>query len=197
MTSQQILIFLKSFNWYILRSMYGSAHSSIIGFISSSWISQSRQNTILDGAPTPRERQRKRRGHKRRGQKNADIILCKQKKPYVVVEVELWNYLDKIKTIQKYVKDKELFGDLKFGLLVMTNGYDDPQEGESCWKVIKDEIKKMRSDVAVVFLEKNNESLDVSAQDRLRKLNPFSSKTIGKIKCWVHASNGDIKKTLL
>ncbi len=196
MTAQQIWEFLKSFKWHILRNMYGSAHCSIIGFISSSWISQSHQNTVLDGAPSPRERQSKMRDHKRRGQKNADIILCKQKKPYVVVEVESYNYLDKIKTIQKYIKDKELFGDLKFGLLVMTNVYDDSQEDEKCWEEIKDEIRKMKSDVAVVFLEKNKEILDVSAQDQLRKLNHYSSKTIGKIKCWVHTSKGDIRKIL-
>ena len=69
MDAENITNFLKSFHWKILRNMYGCAHNSIIGFVSSSWINQSQYNTVLDGAPSPNV------GSRRRGQRNADILL--------------------------------------------------------------------------------------------------------------------------
>lgn len=160
--------------------MYGSAHSSIIGFISSEWIKQSqyKYNMVLDGVPSS-----KKKG--KRGRKHADILLFKKKKPYVVVEVESGasEYCKKIDSIQKYLTIKKFKG-LEFGLLVMTNVYG-LKRGESCWDILKNKIKKMKGNIALVSLEKKEDkkNLGTSRLDRLRKLdkNGYSSKTIVKI----------------
>lgn len=82
MEVKEIEDLLKAFRWNTLQRMYGCAHSSIIGFISTEWINLSSKNSILDGAPSPKT------GKGRLGQKNADILLCRGDKPIIPVEVE-------------------------------------------------------------------------------------------------------------
>jgi len=82
MRLEEIEDLIKSFRWNLLSRLYGCAHSSIIGFIATEWISLSEYNTILDGAPSPII------GINRQEQKNADLILCKRNQPFIVVEVE-------------------------------------------------------------------------------------------------------------
>ena len=74
--------FLNEFKWETLSRMYGLARSSVIGFISSERIKRSSENSIIDGVPSAKT------GGGRKGQRNADILLCKGDKPFVVVEVE-------------------------------------------------------------------------------------------------------------
>jgi hypothetical protein len=191
MDAKTINKFLKKFKWNNLCNMYGSSHCSIIGFISAGWIDQSLHNTVMDGAPSPI------RGRGRNGQKNADSILFKQKKPYIVVEVESWNYRNKIDTIQKYMKNKKYFSSVAFGLLVMTNVYG-LRKNEGCWDVIKDKVKEMKDSIALVFLEKEDAKLDASSLDRLRALdeNKYSSKIISRINYWIHTASQDVYGTL-
>lgn len=188
--TKNIVKFLKSFSWKTLSCMYGSAHSSIIGFISSEWINQSQYNMVLDGAPSS-----KKKG--RHGRKHADILLFKKKKPYVVVEVESGasEYCKKIDSIQKYLTIKKFDG-LEFGLLVMTNVYG-LKRGESCWDILKNKIKKMKGNIALVSLEKTEANLGTSRLDHLRSLdkNGYSSKTIVKIVYRI-PPNQDIDRTL-
>ena len=109
---------LKKFRWNTLQSMYGCAHSSIIGFISTEWINLSlEEHTILDGAPSPK------RGKGRRGQKNADILLCKGDKHLIHVEVEtlVSKYEEKLKSLFDYLNNTTEFNGAEFGLLFMTN----------------------------------------------------------------------------
>jgi hypothetical protein len=177
MTAKNIKKFLRSFKWNILCKMYGSAHCSIIGFISSSWIDQSVHNAVLDGVPSPSK------GRRRKGQTNADTLLFKQKKPYIVVEVEsdYSKYIDKINSIQKYFKNTEEFGDLNFGLLVMTNLYEFPN-GKKCWDIIKNKIEQTKYPIALVSIEKREVKLDKSPLDHLRGLNKnYKPKEIARI----------------
>ena len=90
---------LKAFRWATLEAMYGCAHSSIIGFISTEWINQSEHNSILDGAPSSSI------GKGRSGQKNADIILCKGDRPFIPVEVETLvnKYSEKVESLSTYL----------------------------------------------------------------------------------------------
>ena len=83
MDAKNIETMIQEFRWEILQKMYECAHSSIIGFISTEWISLSlKKNSLLDGAPSPIT------GKGRSGQKNADILLCKGDNPSIPVEVE-------------------------------------------------------------------------------------------------------------
>ncbi|MEZ0536615.1 hypothetical protein ACAG39_05100 [Caldicellulosiruptoraceae bacterium PP1] len=77
MISVYIENIIKIFNWDVITRMYGSSHSSIIGFLSSEWIKNSQEHSILDGAPSPFV------GKGIKGQKNADILLCKGDKPLI------------------------------------------------------------------------------------------------------------------
>jgi len=168
MTTENIVDFLKSFKWEILRNMYGCAHNSIIGFVSSSWISQSQHNTVLDGAPSPNV------GSRRQGQRNADILLFQNKKPYVVVEVEsgVSKYCEKINSIQRYLRNIKEFDGLKFGLLIMTNMYD-YKKCKHNWDIIADKVKKMEETMAFVSIEKRKAVLGASPLEKLRSRNDY------------------------
>ena len=193
MTAKKIEILLRKFKWDRLCKMYGSAHSSLIGFISTTWISQSQSHAVLDGAPSSS------RGHGRRGQKNADILLCRQKKPYVIVEVESGasNYLDKIRSIEGYLRNTKEFNGVQFGLLVMTNMHG-LHKGENCWDRIEDKVKKLKVAIAFVSVEKRKVKLGASLSplDRLRHLNGYSNKSIVKIDYRVHTPTLDKRGTL-
>lgn len=191
MKAKAIAKFLKNLKWNKLCNIYGSAHPSIIGFISYTWINQSQYNTVLDGAPSSS------RGHGRRGQNNADLLLCRQKKPYIVVEVEsgVSNYQDKIETIQKYLENTKEFNGLRFGLLIMTDMYDLPK-GKTCWDIIRNKIKKIKFPIALVFIEKKKIKPDNSPLGILRKLNTYYPKDVVAVDYWIHTSNQDKKGTL-
>jgi hypothetical protein len=38
---------LKKFRWQTLQDIYGSAHSSIIGFITTEWLNLSKENSVF------------------------------------------------------------------------------------------------------------------------------------------------------
>jgi hypothetical protein len=191
MDAKNILNFLKTFNWKILRNMYGCAHNSIIGFVSSGWISQSQHNTILDGAPSPNV------GSQRRGQRNADILLFKNEKPYVVTEVEsgVSKYCEKINTIQKYLRNIKEFDGLKFGLLIMTNMYD-CKKCKHNWDIIANEIKKMKETMAFVSVEKKKVKLGDSTLEKLRSRNDYYPWDVEKIEYWIHTPTRDLRGNL-
>ena len=155
MTVKDIEIILKKFRWNTLKNMYGSAHSSIIGFISSGWIKQDPSHYVLDGAPSPKT------GGIRKGQVNADILLFREDVPFAVVEVEttIEKYRDKINTIFKYLNNVHDFPGIKFGLLIMTNGYTSKSHFKTYqhnWEHIKQQIKKQNHSMALVSIEKSS-----------------------------------------
>lgn len=95
MNSKDIAELIKRFKWQKLNKIYGCAHSSIIGFIAYEWLNISNSNTILDGAPSPIT------GNGRRYQQNSDLLLCKDKKPFIPIEVET--------QVDKYKKKIRIF----------------------------------------------------------------------------------------
>ena len=114
MASVEIISTLEKFDWGKLNKIYGCAHSSIIGFIAYEWLKCSRKNSVLDGAPSPET------GSGRKGQQNSDLLLCKDQKPYIPIEVEtsVAKYPSKLGTLFKY---GEKFSDVEFGILYMSN----------------------------------------------------------------------------
>lgn len=146
---------IKEFKWENLNKMYGNAHSSIIGFISSEWIQacKSKTHSIFDGAPGARYLESRR---------HSDLLLCKDEKPCVVVEVEtsIHKYEDKIATLQAYLKEKEKFEGLKYGLLVMLNGFcalDQTNECRFNWDKIENKIApELSENIGFISIEKEN-----------------------------------------
>jgi len=186
---------LKDFRWSTLQMMYGSAHSSIIGFISNEWINLSEDNSTFDGAPSPIT------GKGRTGQNNADLLLCKGNKPLIVVEVEsgVSKYSEKIESILDYFKNTKDFDGLQWGLMVMSNVYGAPKKDmryKHNWDEIKKKVKAKNDAIALVSIEKSKAQLDDSTLGRLRKRNDYYSWNIVNIDYWIHSGNHDVEGNL-
>jgi len=190
MKADQAVKILKTFKWDILPSIFGCAHNSIIGFLSTMWIDQSKDNSVLDGAPSPIT------GGRRVGQKNADILLCKSDKPFIVVEVEtnVSKYQDKLKSIQDYLHNSITYAGLEFGLMVVTNLCKGDMKYKHNWNVIKKEVEEGQDNVALVSIEKTKALLDESVLGKLRSRNDYYPWQIVNIDYWVHDESGVIRE---
>lgn len=148
---------LKKFRWGTLQKMYGCAHSSIIGFISTEWINFSRENSIIDGAPSPET------GKGRKGQTNADILLCKGDGPFIPVEGEtnVSKYHEKLSTLFTYLDNNNNFDGIEFGLLFMTNLCKGDTKYKHNWEEIKQRvIKNKTNDIALVSIIKERAPME-------------------------------------
>jgi len=179
--------------------MYGSAHSSIIGFISTEWINLSKDNSILDGAPSSII------GEVDQTKRIADLLLCKGNKPLIVVEVEsgVSKYSKKIKSILDYFKNTKDFDGLQWGLMVMSNVYYSASEKDEkdenyvhCkhnWEEIKKKVKEEEdSAIALVSIEKSKAQLNDSTLGCLRERNDYYPWDIVNIDYWIHSGNHDV-----
>jgi len=190
MDSGDIVNQIKEFKWNTLQRMYGSAHSSIIGFISTEWINKSKENSILDGPPSPLI------GKGWKGQKHADILLCKKDKPFIVVEVEteVKNYSKKIDSIIQYLGNNEVFNGLKFGLLFMSNLRNHNEKYKHKLDQIKEELKKQKFSIALVSVVKEKSKFQPSVLSDLRNRNVYSQWEIDKIDYWIHTEDHIVKE---
>lgn len=182
MDIKEIVDLLKAFRWATLERMYGCAHSWIIGFISTEWINQSEDNSILDGACSPSI------GKGRPGQKNADIILCKGDRPFIAVEIETLvdKYSEKVESLSTYLDNTKDFNGIEFGLLFMTNLTKGDMKYKHCWDTIKMKIKEKNETITHVSINKVKVSLYGNALSHLRKRNDYYPWDIVKIDYRVH-----------
>jgi len=179
---------LKKFRWNTLQSMYGCAHSSIIGFISTEWINLSpEEHSVLDGAPSPK------RGKGRRGQKNADILLCKGDNPLIPVEVEtsVSKYEEKLQSLFDYLNNTTDFNGAEFGLLFMTNLCKGEMKYKHNWDKVKDRVKEEKeSTIAFVSINKEKNYLGKdSPLNILRKRNDYYPWGVVIIDYWIYNAN--------
>jgi hypothetical protein len=178
---------LKKFRWSTLQRIYGCAHSSIIGFISTEWINLSPENSILDGAPSPIT------GKGRTGQTNADMLLCKGDSPFIPVEVEtnVDKYDDKLKSLFAYLNNKDDFDDIEFGLLFMTNLCEGDKKYKHNWDKIKDSVSKNgKNAIALVSIIKERAQLKRdSTLNVLRKRNDYFPWDITTVDYWIYRAN--------
>lgn len=165
---------LKKFEWNYLKSIYGSSHSSIIGFLSYQWIKQNKsKNSVLDGAPSPEI------GKGRTGQINADLLLLENEIPKIIIEVETVNWMKKAENIIKYL-DNENYNDAK-GLLLLTivkakeiegNIFHSSKKEEENLKRVKTSIKRAKKNISIIEIwrkrikPKDKESFFTKIQER-------------------------------
>jgi len=178
---------LKKFRWGTLQRMYGCAHSSIIGFISTEWINLSSENSILDGTPSPKT------GGGRKGQTNADILLCKGDIPFIPVDVEtnVDEYDKKLRSLFTYLNNKDDFDGIEFGLLFMTNLCKGDTKYKHNWEGIKREvIKNEKNNIALVSIIKERAQLKKdSPLNVLRKRNDYFPWDIVTVDYWIYSEN--------
>ena len=179
---------LKRIDWSLMRWMYGSAHSSIIGLISAEWIKQTKENSVLDVAPSPVT------GKGRSGQKNADLLLCKKNRPFIVVEVEtsVDTYTDKIESLLKYLRNTRDYKGIQAGLLVMTNMCSGKTKYKHNWDLAKAKVKNKKFTIAFVSLEKTRAALSESTMDLLRGRNDYYPWGVENIDYWIHTARGRV-----
>lgn len=179
---------IKEFNWDIITSMYGNSHSSIIGFLSSEWIKKSSDHSVLDGVPSPFV------GKGRKGQKNADILLCKGDKPFIVVEVEtlVSKYLEKIDSIVSYIGNIEDYDGISFGLLVMLNYTNGGNKYKHNWHNVKQYAISKDIPIAFVSIEKSKVDLGDTVLDHLKRRNEYYPWEISSIDYWACGSDRKI-----
>lgn len=142
---------IKRFKWKTIKQMYGNAHSSVIGFISTEWINSNNKEKrfILDGAYSIGNEKNKY---------TADLILCEGNKPQVVVEVEsgISKYSDKIESLKTYLNEKDT--NFKFGILIMLNGWrrkkDDGGYWEHNWGIEKEILKDIQDKILLISIKK-------------------------------------------
>jgi len=168
------------FNWGKLNRIYGSAHNSIIGFLSFAWISLSDKHSVLDGAPSPKT------GKGRKGQYNADLLLCVDSKPFIPVEVEttVKNYENKLKSLNDY-SDSFKYENIGFELLYLGNG---GKNNKHNW----DDIKKIiissptQNSIALISAVKRKTLIqNISEGNSLLARNEYYPWEIINIDCWI------------
>jgi hypothetical protein len=188
MNSSIIENIIKEFDWGIITRMYGSSHSSVIGFLSSEWIKKSSDHSVLDGAPSPFV------GKGRKGQKNADILLCKGDKPFIVVEVEttVVKYLEKIDSIAAYMDNTKDYAGVGFGLLVMLNNTNGAGKYKHNWYDAKEYAMSKDIPIAFVSIEKSKADLGNTVLDQLKKRNEYYPWEITSIDYWIYGSDRKI-----
>ncbi len=188
MISTSMESIIREFNWNIVTKMYGNPHSSIIGFISSEWIKKSSDHSVLDGAPSPFV------GKGRKGQKNADILLCKGDKPFIVVEVESYapKYLEKIDSIVSYMENTKDYEGINFGMLVMLNYTNGKDKYKHNWRYAKEYALSKNIPIAFVSVERIRADLEDTVLGRLKRRNEYYPWEIKSIDFWVYGSDRKI-----
>ena len=193
MISASIEDFIKMFNWGIITRMYGNSHSSIIGLLSSEWIKKSSDHSVLDGAPSPFV------GKGRKGQKNADILLCKGDKPFIVVEVEtiVSKYLEKIDSIAAYMENTKDYDGISFGLLVMLNYTNGADKYKHNWHDAKEYAMSKDIPIAFVSIEKSKADLGNTVLDQLKRRNEYYPWETSSIDYWIYGSDRKVVSGIL
>ena len=188
MISASIENIIKMFNWGIITRMYGNSHSSIIGLLSSEWIKRSSNHSVLDGAPSPFV------GKGRKGQKNAEILLCTGDKPFIVVEVEttVSKDLEKIDSIAAYMENTKDYDGISFGLLVMLNYTNGADKYKHNWHDAKEYAMSKDIPIAFVSIEKSKADLGDTVLDQLKKRNEYYPWETSSIDYWVYGSDRKI-----
>jgi len=183
--------FLRCANWNILLNLYGSAHESIIGFLSTTWLAQSNKHFVLDTPPANRPGQR--------GRKHADLLLCSDSTPIVIAEVEstVYNYNDKLKAVESYLTNQVDFSGLEFGLLFLLNWTGRKRDNNYAhhWDELKASIEKTNHNIALVSFVKGHAELPFNRDSHPRLMGkqgcyPWRYTSID---FWIHFKDQQIK----
>jgi hypothetical protein len=182
--------FLRCANWNILLNLYGSAHNSIIGFLSTTWLAQSNKHFVLDEAPANQV------GIGNRG-KRADLLLCSDLTPIVVAEVEstVKKYNDKLEVVESYLNNQKEFSGLEFGLLFLLNFTTGRDAYAHHWDKLQASIENTNHNIALVSFEKKDAELpfDKQSYPRLNEERGYFHWRYTSIDFWIHFKDQQAK----
>ena len=180
--------FLRCAKWNTLLNLYGSAHDSIIGFLSTTWLAQSNKHFVLDGAPA---------NQVGRGRKHADLLLCSDSTPIVVAEVEstVKKYNDKLETVESYLNNQKEFSGLEFGLLFLLNWTNRRDTYTPHWDELMASIKETNHNITLVSFVRERAELpfDKDLHPRLMKKRSCWQWRYTSIDFWIHFEDQQIK----
>ena len=191
MLLKEIESIVKSFGWDIFLRIYGNFHPSIIGLLSADWLRRSRDNCVLDGAPSPII------GNGRH-QKNADLILCEGRRPSIVVEAEnnVIHYFNKLDSLFDYLDNNPRFEGIDFGLMVLGNYKTGPGKYQHNWDDLKEKISGTGHSIALVSIQRTRETLDNTVLGKLRR-NDYGPWAITSIDYWIHSKDGLVEGNVI
>jgi len=182
--------FLRCAKWNTFLNLYGSAHGSIIGFLSTTWLAQSNKHFVLGPAPANRVDVGNEGKH-------ADLLLCSDSTPIVVAEVEstVDKYNCKLETVESYLENQEEFQGLEFGLLFLLNWTGRRDTYTPHWKELKDSIKKTKHNIALVSFVKEHAELrfNEDLHPRLMEERGWYQWRYTSIDFWIHFGDQQIK----
>lgn len=195
--AETVLDLLKAFRWNLLERAYGNPHNTTVGFLSTEWLNKRSTNSVFDGAPSPSV------GEGRKGQHNADLILCQGEGPLIVVEVETvaTNYRNKLAVLYEYFDMPDVYPGLEYGLLVMLNSrgarsgllYRTDHEQ---FEELKNLARRRPDGLALVSVEKRNERQQLGLRDtplsrlRLRNSSGYHCWRIDHVEAWAKDAKG-------
>jgi hypothetical protein len=185
--------FLRSADWHTLARLRGSAHNTIIGFLSSRWLGYSPNHFVLDGAPSTHI------GSKTQKRRYADLLFCRDKSPLIVVEVESTEkkYPEKKEALCTYLDDTENFSGLQFGMLVLLNYTDRAKDRyQHHWGKLKTVVRQSTHNIVLVSFQKRSEPLPFSAKTHARLLKDmgYYSWVHQSIDFWVHFHDHEVRE---
>ncbi|HNW71968.1 MAG TPA: hypothetical protein PKK70_03550 [Candidatus Paceibacterota bacterium] len=192
MTSQEIFDLIYKFDWHKLNKIYGCAHSSIIGFFCYEWLSISKDHSVLDGAPSPSIG--KENG--RKGQKNSDLLLCKNSKPFIPIEVEtdVKKYQSKFESLVEYINN---FESIEFGILYMTNLTNGVTKYKHNWHDLKKNVYGNKYPLVLISSEKNKINFESQNEwSNLLKRNDYAPWEIVNIDCYIYDTISCVEKNI-
>ena len=182
--------FLRCAKWNTLLNLYGSAHNSIIGFLSTTWLAQSNKHFVLDEAPANQV------GIGNRG-KRADLLLCSDSTPIVIAEVEstVYNYNDKLEAVESYLNNQKEFSGLEFGLLFLLNWTRRRDIYTHHWDELRASIEKTKHNIALVSFVKKHAELPFNKDSHPRLMEERScfQWRYTSIDFWIHFKDQQIK----
>ena len=185
--------FLRAADWRTLAKLRGSAHNTIIGFMSSRWLGYSPNHFVLDGAPSTHI------GSKTQKRRYADLLFCRGTSPLIVVEVESTEkkYIEKKDALCMYLNDTENFFGLQFGMLVLLNYTDRAKDRyQHHWDELKTEVCQSTHNIVLVSFQKRNEPLpfDAKTHARLLKDTGYYNWAHQNIDFWIHFHNHEARE---
>ncbi|MFH0978969.1 MAG: hypothetical protein V1837_06755 [Candidatus Woesearchaeota archaeon] len=190
----------RNVRWDTLTSTYGSFHATLIGLIVEWWVHLDKENSAFDEGPAATM------NPNGKNSKRVDLLLCRNKVPYAVVEIEGSDWENKLSTFEQFFgqqKDKYSFESIQVGIFILypaSMQQGRPRKGLKVFdqifmslfqEKVAGLLKNKRLFVITVDESLYNYSKIRSPWDKLRQKNDYYSYDMSRVRLF--AFNGDTR----